>query len=74
MPTYLKARLAISALTNSMKANLALTRQFRIGVSLGPHNLTRRSALLKKCNNSSSLVPGGVFPTNNSRLILSMAA
>ena len=73
IPFKFKHLLAISILFNSTKANLLFTRALMTGDSYGPHNPERRSAALTKCCNSNSDVPAGVFPTNNSRLILSWA-
>mmetsp|Transcript_20234 Transcript_20234/g.44043 ORF Transcript_20234/g.44043 Transcript_20234/m.44043 type:complete len:219 (-) Transcript_20234:164-820(-) len=71
MPFRLRALFAISEFTSSTKANFELTLQLRIGVSCFPQSETRRIAPFRNCKSNISLVPGGVFPTNNSRLIFS---
>mmetsp|Transcript_18999 Transcript_18999/g.55147 ORF Transcript_18999/g.55147 Transcript_18999/m.55147 type:complete len:300 (-) Transcript_18999:227-1126(-) len=74
MPLRLRARLAQSTVAHSTKANFWLTRHVTMGEPLGLHRPVRRMAPERNWIRSISDVPGGVFPTNNSRFTLSWAA
>lgn len=73
IPFRLRTLLAASMEEHSTKANFWLTRHCTTGDAVGSQRLMRLMAPLRNWRRSISLVPGGVLPTNSSRLILSWA-